>query len=53
MSINPTPEDNAAEVEAVLSLQEAPTAEAQDDVEAHISSVSVDHCANEGTKGRL
>ncbi|MFD7639209.1 hypothetical protein ACFV4P_01000 [Kitasatospora sp. NPDC059795] len=43
MSTDRTPEDSSAETEAVLSLQETPTAD--DDVEAHaVSNTSVVMC---------
>ncbi|MEV7122603.1 hypothetical protein [Kitasatospora griseola] len=51
-----TPEDNAAETEAVLSLQEAPTADGagDSDVEAHISTASLEQCSNQGgTKAQV
>ncbi|MEV7122605.1 hypothetical protein [Kitasatospora griseola] len=44
--MNNTPEDNAAETEAVLSLQEAPAADGDGDaeVQAHISTSSYQTC---------
>ncbi|MFJ1792120.1 hypothetical protein [Kitasatospora griseola] len=39
-----SPEDRTAETEAVLSLQEVPTTEDQDDVQAHLSATSVHFC---------
>ncbi|WP_157815445.1 hypothetical protein [Kitasatospora sp. CB02891] len=36
-----SPEDRTAETEAVLSLQEVPTTEDQDDVQAHLSATSI------------
>ncbi|KDN87151.1 hypothetical protein [Kitasatospora cheerisanensis] len=53
MSADQTPEDKAAETEAVLSLQEAPTAQTEDEVQAHISTASLEQCSNQGTKTRI
>ncbi|WP_161800999.1 hypothetical protein [Kitasatospora griseola] len=49
--MNNAPEDNAAETEAVLSLQEAPTADSADEseVQAHLSTSSVQACTTHGT----
>ncbi|MFD5560964.1 hypothetical protein [Kitasatospora griseola] len=52
MSVDQTPEDNAAEAEAVLSLQE--TADSKDlDVEAHDSNYSVLLCTGTGGKTKM
>ncbi|OKJ02941.1 hypothetical protein [Kitasatospora sp. CB01950] len=50
MSVEQTPEDNAAETEAVLSLQETKTSENSDDVAAHCgsSSYSIAVCTGTG-----
>ncbi|KDN87152.1 hypothetical protein [Kitasatospora cheerisanensis] len=45
-----TPEDSATETEAVLSLQETPTAQSEDEVQAHISTSSVHICSPVGDK---
>jgi hypothetical protein len=49
MSANPTPEDTTAEAETVLGLQQATAAESDDEVQAHMSALSVALCSSTET----